>query len=143
MNNILDTALAEYGVTEVVGKTHNPRILQYSREIGHSWVQNDELSWCSIFANWVAMKAGCQRSRKLDARSWLKVGTPVTTPKMGDVVVLWREQKNSWKGHVGFFINYSEDKKYINVLGGNQNNQVCIKPYPVYRLLGYRSISKV
>ncbi len=141
MNNILDTALAEYGITEVVGSNNNPRILQYSKEIGYSWVQGDELSWCSIFANWVAMKAGYQRSGKLDARSWLKVGTPTTTPKMGDVVVFWRVKKSDWRGHVGFFINYSQDKKYIYVLGGNQNNQVCIKPYPVYRLLGFRSIT--
>ncbi|WP_025663289.1 TIGR02594 family protein [Aquimarina megaterium] len=142
MNNVLDIALAEYGITEVVGRNHNSRILQYFKEIGHKWVITDETAWCSTFANWVAMKAGYYRSGKLDARSWLRVGTKVTTPKKGDVVVFWRVKKSDWRGHVGFFIGYSEDKKYIYVLGGNQNNQVCIKRYPTYRFLGFRSIVK-
>ncbi|TSE07915.1 TIGR02594 family protein [Aquimarina algiphila] len=142
MNNVLDIALGEYGVTEVVGKKHNPRILTYFKAIGHRWVTTDETAWCSAFANFVALKAGYALSGKLNARSWLKVGTKVKIPQQGDVVIFWREKRNSWKGHVGFFIGYSEDKKYIYVLGGNQNNQVNIKPYPTYRLLGFRSIKK-
>lgn len=142
MKNVLDIALGEYGVTEVVGNNHNSRILRYFTEIGHRWVTTDETAWCSAFANWVALKAGYAFSGKLNARSWLKVGTKVTTPERGDIVVFWREKRSSWKGHVGFFIGYSEDKKYIYVLGGNQNNKVCIKRYPSYRLLGFRSIKK-
>jgi len=140
MNTLLEIAHSQYGVTEKVGKLHNPIILHYFQEIGHKWVATDETAWCSAFINWVALKANRQRSGKLDARSWLKVGTKVTKPKQGDVVVLWRERKMSWKGHVGLFINYSEDKKYIYVLGGNQNNQVNIQRYPAYRLLGFRRL---
>lgn len=142
MNTLLNIALGEYGVTEVIGDHHNPRILQYFKEIGHTWVTTDETAWCSAYANWVALKAGCHRSGKLTARSWLTVGRPVDTPSIGDIVVFWRERRTSWKGHVGFFIGYSEDKKYIYVLGGNQNNRVCIKAYPTSRLLGFRSIEK-
>jgi uncharacterized protein (TIGR02594 family) len=142
MNSVLDIALAEYGITEVVGNNHNHRILQYFKEIGHKWVTVDETAWCSAFANWVAMKAGYYRSGKLNARSWLTVGIKVAMPQKGDVVVFWRVKKSDWRGHVGFFISYSEDKKYIYVLGGNQNNQVCIKKYPTYRLLGFRDIRK-
>ncbi|WP_299243036.1 TIGR02594 family protein [uncultured Aquimarina sp.] len=142
MSKTLNIALAEYGVTEVVGDHHHPRILQYFKEIGHKWVTTDETAWCSAYANWVALKAGCYRSGKLNARSWLKVGAEVKNPQQGDVVIFWREKRSSWKGHVGFFIGYSEDRKYIYVLGGNQNNKVCIKPYPTYRLLGFRSIKK-
>lgn len=142
MNNVLDIALAEYGVTEVVGTNDNPRILQYFKEIGHSWVKDDQMAWCSAYANWVALKAGCYRSGKLNARSWLTVGRKVDLPQKGDIVVFWRVKRSDWRGHVGFFISYSEDRKHIYVLGGNQNNQVCIKAYPVYRLLGFRSIIK-
>lgn len=141
-NSVLDIALEEYGVTEIKGAAHHPRILQYFKEIGHKWVTTDETAWCSAFANWVALKVGYARSGKLNARSWLTVGTKVKIPQQGDVVVFWREKRSSWKGHVGFYIGYSDDKKYIYVLGGNQNNQVCIKPYPTYRLLGFRSIKK-
>jgi hypothetical protein len=59
----------------------------------------------------------------------------VQKPQLGDIVVFWREKKDSWKGHVGFYIN--ETNTHINVLGGNQNNMVCIKPYPKSRLLQY------
>lgn len=142
MNSILDIALAEYGVTEVVGDHHNSRILTYFKEIGHSWVTTDETAWCSAYANWVALKAGCARSGKLTARSWLTVGKKIASPALGSVVVFWRESKSSWKGHVGFFIGFSQDGNYVYVLGGNQNNMVCIKAYPIYRVLGYRNIHK-
>jgi len=140
MNKIIEIALSQYGVTEIQGTPHNPIIVNYFKEIGHQWVKDDETAWCSSYANWVALKSGKKGSDKLNARSWLKVGKPIAKPKAGDVVVLWRESKASWKGHVGFFIGYSEDKKHLYILGGNQNNQVNIKAYPSYRLLGFRRL---
>lgn len=140
MRTLIQIANSQYGVTEKKGKLHNPVIVNYFKEIGHKWVSNDETAWCSAFMNWVALKAGKKKSGKLNARSWLLIGRKIFNPKQGDVVVLWREKKHSWKGHVGLFINYSEDKKYIYVLGGNQNNQVNIQRYPAYRLLGFRRL---
>ncbi len=141
MNTILiHIALSQYGVTEEPGKEHNPVILNYFKEIGHTWVESDETAWCSAYTNWVALRAACERSNQLTARSWLLVGIPVSIPQIGDIVVFWRESPDSWKGHVGFFIAYSEDGQNIYVLGGNQNNQVCIKAYPVARLLGFRRL---
>ena len=140
MSQLINIALSQYGVTEIVGKQHNPTVLNYFKEIGHKWVTTDETAWCSAFANWVALKANVVRSNKLNARSWLQVGIPIDIPQLNDVVVLWRERKSSWKGHVGFFIGYSEDQKHIYILGGNQNNQVNIKKYPAYRLLGFRRL---
>ena len=143
MSQLINIALSQYSVTEIVGKEHNPIVLNYFKEIGHTWVSTDETAWCSAFINWVALKAKVQRSNKLTARSWLQVGTEINKPKLNDVVVFWRHKKSSWKGHVGLFISYSEDKKHIYVLGGNQNNQVNIKKYPVYRLLGFRRLTAI
>ena len=42
----------------------------------------------------------------------------------------------SWQGHVGFAVR--EFEHTVLVLGGNQNNQVCLKHYPRAQLLGYR-----
>lgn len=134
-----EIALKEYGVTEIPGTAHNPRILTYVKEAGFTEM-NDETAWCSIFMNWVAKKCGLERSKKENARSWLQVGENVTTPQLGDVVVFWRVSPTSWEGHVSIFISLSEDKKFINVLGGNQDNHVCIKAYPVSQLLGYRRL---
>ncbi|QKX05369.1 TIGR02594 family protein [Aquimarina sp. TRL1] len=141
MRKTIPIALAEYGVTEHKGATyHNPRILQYFKETGHLWVVGDQTAWCSCFASWVAKKAGYNYSRKLTARSWLSIGQATYIPVVGDIVVFWREHLSSWKGHVGFYINHSRNRNYIYCLGGNQNNSVCIKAYPVKRLLGFRQI---
>lgn len=138
MSKIIEVALSQFGTREISGLEHNPVVVNYFKEIGHSWVKNDETAWCSAFTNWVALKAGANTSKKLNARSWLKVGKEVKEPQQGDIVVFWRESENSWKGHVAFYVNETEN--FINVIGGNQNNRVNISSYPKERLLGYRRI---
>lgn len=146
---LIQIALGEYGVEEIPGEVDSPRILQYFAEIGHKWVKDDETSWCSAFVNWVAMKAGYEYTRKLDARSWLYIGTEVPLyqeadsldVELGDILIFWRESRESWKGHVGFYIN--EDEEYYYVLGGNQGNKVQISKYPKSRLLGIRRLRKI
>jgi|SRR5210317_384152 len=134
----IEKAMSQYGIKEIVGRQHNPEVLKYFSEIGHSWVTNDETAWCSAFANWVCKMTGKERSGKLTARSWLTVGVQVDKPALGDIVVLWRESPSSWKGHVGFFIR--ETQNWIYILGGNQQNQVKITAYPKNRLLQYRRV---
>ncbi len=140
MSKLLNIALSQYGVKEIKGSLHNPTIVGYSKDIGYGGIIDDETAWCSIFMNWCAMHVGLERSKKLTARSWLKIGEEIKTPQMGDVVIFWRSSPTSWKGHVGIFVGYSEDRKYIYCLGGNQNNQVCIKAYPAKQLLGFRRL---
>lgn len=136
---ILQTALSQYGVKELVGKKNNPQILKYFKASGLDPEKlNDETAWCSAFANWVAKESGYQYSKQLTARSWLNVGTSTQNPQPGDVVVFWRESKDSWKGHVGFFVR--ETKRYVYVIGGNQKNQVNIKAFPKTRILDYRKL---
>lgn len=136
---LINTALSQYGIKEIAGKKDNSEVLKYFDEIGFDGSKlKDETSWCSAFMNWVAKKSGCDYSKSLTARSWLKIGKEVQNPLIGDLVVFWREDPNSWKGHVGIFIN--QDEGHIYCLGGNQDNQVKISKYPKYRLLGYRRL---
>ena len=138
-SEIISIALDEIGIKEVAGKKDNPEVLKYFNDIGFDGAKlKDETAWCSAFVNWVAQEANLNGTGKLNARSWLNVGTEVTIPEKGDVVVFWREKKQSWKGHVAFFIR--ETESFIYVLGGNQNNQVKISAYPKNRLLGYRRL---
>lgn len=133
---LLETAIKEYGITEIPGDKSNPEINKYFDIIGHTWA-DDEVSWCSAYVNWVCKSQGFEYSNELVARSWLDMPHVTSSQvKPGDVVVFWRESINSWKGHVGFFIK--KNKKGVYTLGGNQDNQVNIKPYPEYRILGYR-----
>jgi uncharacterized protein (TIGR02594 family) len=132
-------ALSQFGIAEIKGNQDNPEVLKYFDGLGFNGsALKDETSWCAAFANWCLKEAGKPHQRKLNARSLLDIGTPVETPQLGDIVIFWRESKQSWKGHVGFYI--SEDKNNINVLGGNQTNKVCIWTYNKYRLLGYRRV---
>lgn len=141
MSKLILKALEEYGVTEIVGSKDNPRILEYFKVSGNEWADNDEYAWCSAFVNWVAIKCGYEATKKLNARSWLDVGSEITKPIIGDIVVLWRKDKEGPYGHVGFYIN--SDDKYIYILGGNQSNQVNIAAYTKDRLLGYRRLQRV
>lgn len=134
-------AMDFFGEREVVGPEHNPVIVNFFHEIGFDWVNSDETAWCSAILNYLAMKTGYERSGALDARSWLRVGKSITTPTVGDVVVLWRNDPNGWEGHVGMFIRIKGN--YVYVLGGNQANEFNISKYPVNRILGYRMLKKI
>ena len=136
---LLDIAFGEYGTKEIIGEKHNPEVLKYFSGIGHEWVKDDETSWCSAFVNWCCKGAGLEYTGKLNARSWLDIGENIQYPQLGDIVILWRENKNSWKGHVGFYIREFNNQIYI--LGGNQKNQVCIMAYPKDKLLAYKRLS--
>ncbi len=139
--NIINKALSEYGVKEIVGSKDNQRIIRYFTDLGFNGKKlKDETAWCSAFVNWVAKTCGYEYSGKLTARSWLSVGESIVNPKVGNIVVLWRESPKSWKGHVGFFIK--QTKGYVYVLGGNQRNMVCIKAYPKNRVLDYKKLRK-
>ena len=135
---LLEKALSQYGIREIKGSKHNPEVLKYFRTVGK--VYSDETAWCSAFMNWCANEVGLGISGQLNARSWLDVGNEIAHPDPGnDIVIFWRDNPKSWKGHVGIFINIIGDS--VNVLGGNQNNMVCIKPYPKSRVLSYRRLS--
>lgn len=137
-SEILEIALKEYGTQEFVGSDHNSEVLKYFSEAGFNFIKDDETAWCSAFINWCALKANKDRSKKLNARSWLKVGCQTYSPEIGDIAVFWRDSPESWKGHVGLFIRSHEG--WVYVLGGNQNNQVGIKAYPESQLLQYRKL---
>lgn len=142
MTDLFDKAMDEYGLKEVLGFPDNPRIIQFFDDLGFNGKQlKDETAWCSAFVNWCAKECGYEYTKSLAARSWLKIGKATKTPKRGDVVVFWRESRQSWKGHVGLFVK--ERDGMIYVLGGNQGNQVNIKAYPASRLLEYRTLKKV
>ncbi|PKH50007.1 TIGR02594 family protein [Tenacibaculum sp. Bg11-29] len=141
MNSLMSTALSQYGVKEVKGAKDHPQIINYFVSLGYDRSKfKDETAWCSAFVNWVAKQAGYENSNKLTARSWLTVGTSTMAPEQGDLVVLWRDHPNSWKGHVGFLVK--ETNRYVYLLGGNQGDSVSIKAYPKKRVLDFRKLKK-
>lgn len=129
-------ALKCYGLAETAGPLSSPEIMAMAKELEADY-HGDETSWCGLaMAAWEKRAGGKPPAAFLSARSWLGWGEPVEKPGIGDVCVLWREDPNSWKGHVGMFI--AERGGLLYLLGGNQGNTVTIASYHANRLLGYR-----
>ena len=140
LGDTLKIAFGELGQKEIQGTNHNDRILEYQQTTGLDF-GNDEVAWCSIFANWVALQSNLEMSNSAMARSWLNVGNNTSWPQPGDIVVFWRTNRNSMFGHVGFFVGYTKSAKSIYCIGGNQNNEVNIQSFPLDRILEFRSLT--
>lgn len=139
MRSILEIAGGYIGETEIRGAMHNPKIVAMFKKSGAEWVQDDETPWCAAFVGAVLKDAGLIGTMKLNARSYLKWGTAITSPSEGDIAVFWRGSKDGWQGHVAFFVRFEPNGDVV-VLGGNQGDAVSIKTYPAERLLGFRRV---
>lgn len=140
---LLRLAELELGVAEIPGIRNHPRIQEYQRTTTRSPLYiRDEVAWCSSFVNWVVLQAANGRPElrgtgSASARSWLRWGDAIEAPVPGCVVVFSRPPLPG-SGHVALFDELGDDGRSIRVLGGNQNNRVCVAPYPLRRVLGYR-----
>ena len=102
--------------------------------------------WCAAFVNSILELHDIPGSETVSehpllARSFLDWGAPVEEPELGDVVVFTRNNSN-WQGHVAFYIESAVVDgvpSYI-VLGGNQDDMINHKAYPISRVLGIRRI---
>lgn len=131
----MNVAAKECGIRRYpVGHT-NPRIVEYNYHTNLRGY-DDKISWCSSFINWCFAQVGITGTNSALARSWLEWGTPMRNPLPGCVVVLTRDDPNSWKGHVGFFVRLEGDS--VVLLGGNQLEEVRENHYPVGSILSYR-----
>lgn len=136
MKKVFEIAIQYYGVREIAGAKHNPIIVDFFKRVtGHD--EPDETAWCAAYVGASLIEAGLKSSGKLNARSYLNWGRSVKdTPEIGDIGVLWRGTPTSWMGHVAFYVGQTKTN-YI-FLGGNQNNEVSIAPYPKLRILDFR-----
>ena len=96
-------------------------------------------NWCGVFVGSLLAELGYELPPKPQvARSYLKIGEPVSEPAIGDLVVFWRVSPDDWRGHVSIYIR--EDETGIYCLGGNQKGKVQILKYNKNKLLGFRRI---
>lgn len=145
-DHAFDIAERYVGTKEVGGDFDNPAIMAFLK-LDMEWPSHDEVPWCSAFANYVCWLCRLPRSKDLRARSWLTIGRgiPLDKAEPGDIIVLQRgsgEQPGpeviDAPGHVGFYAGIFGE--FIEVLGGNQSDQVKISRYPKSRLLGVRRL---
>lgn len=137
-----DIARSYIGTTEGPGPADNPIIMEMYASIGHDWVEHDSVAWCAAFVGHCLERVGIRSTRKLTARSYLDWGVPVdfADAQQGDIGVIPRGS-SSWQGHV-FFIDRIEGQ-WVWGLGGNQDDAVNVKRYPVSKLLGVRRAGNV
>ena len=143
------------GLEEVPGREDNPAILAMLK-LDANWPEGDEVPWCSAFVNYVAFLMRLPRSKSLRARSWLRVGLPITLGECrpdSDVVILSRgtgvqpgPDVINAPGHVGFYSSRSPDRgegltdDWVYLLGGNQGDEVSVARYSAQRVLGIRRL---
>lgn len=130
------------GTTEGTGPENNPAIMAMYASVGHDWVEHDDVAWCAAFVGHCLEAAGIRSTRKLTARSYLDWGVPVEVAdaRQGDIGIIPRG-RSSWQGHV-FLIDRIEGA-WVWGLGGNQDDAVNVKRYPVSKLLGVRRAAPV
>jgi uncharacterized protein (TIGR02594 family) len=142
-----DLAERFVGIKEVPGSRSNPHLLTML-QLDASWPQGDDVPWCSAFVNYIAWLLRLPRSKSLMARSWLRVGIPISLDlaRPGfDVTVIKRGGDNQpgpdvtdAPGHVGFFGGV--EGTTILMLGGNQGDSVSLDRFPLTQVLGVRRL---
>ena len=131
----LRVARAEIGVRNHPAGSSNPRITAYHAGTNIAGY-DDKANWCSSFVQWTLARVGIAGTGSALARSWLAWGEPLDEPRVGCIAVLWREDPQSWKGHVGFFLRFEGDD--VVLLGGNQLEAVREHRYPRGQVLAWR-----
>jgi uncharacterized protein (TIGR02594 family) len=113
------------------GDKNNPTIIKWASEINcnieHIYL-SDEIPWCGLFMAIVAKRSAKEIVKDpLWALNWGNFGKYIENPMLGDILVFTRPCEEDPKkicGHVGIYVG--EDEECYHVLGGNQNDCVCI-----------------
>jgi len=130
------------GAKEYPGSATSPLIAEMHAALGPG-VESDEIAWCSSAIAWSFARCGMLVPKGVtrSARSWLHGQHLVTLqqPCRGAIAVLWREDPQSWKGHVGLVecLQVNGDGELVTLLGGNQGNSVSVQNYDARRVLAY------
>lgn len=131
---LYNTALVNKGLVQ-----GNPALTSFLQKANPN-LDPTKTAWCAGYMNSVLAANGVKGTGMLTAKSYLKYGTPTTSPTKGDIVVLNRGNDPA-KGHVGFVDHVDYKNGTVTVLGGNQGKvgAVTIKDYPLSQVAGFRS----
>lgn len=112
-----------FGVTEGLGTTDNPIILDWAKEMGLADIyKHDEVPWCGLCVGLCIKRAGLNPIKTpLWAKAWAEWGVAQKTAMLGDILVF---DRTGGGGHVGIYVG--EDADCFHVMGGNQRDSVCI-----------------
>ena len=129
----LAEARRDIGVTEIPGKGDSPIIRRWLTDL-KAWWTDDATPWCgTAVAHWM-LRAGIKPPQHwYRALAWADWGVRLSRPALGAVVVYRR----TGGGHVGLVVG-TDAAGNVLTLGGNQGDQVNIRPFDRQRVVAYR-----
>ncbi len=101
---------------------HNPLIVQWGKDAGIDWWNNDEDAWCAVAVNGALVNCGFPSTRSALARSFTRYGTKLAIPVRGAIVVFPRGT-NPLYGHVGV-VESVHANGTMTVVNGNVGDEV-------------------
>lgn len=158
---LIMAALETLGTIEGAAGSNNPTILRWADEVAKAmptaynkwaadWYNKDSVAWCGLAAAVWAIRSAQGKTDRLppknylSALAWAAFGIPVqwrgreglrlNEILVGDAIVMTR----NGGGHIAFCVGVSKDGKYVHCIGGNQDNAVSIKSFPVSRIYAVR-----
>lgn len=131
----LRKALSYLGEKEIKGPINSPVITSWWKKIRAPF-NDDETPWCAAFVGGVLEDCDILSTRSAAARSYQNWGNKIDGPCVGAVVVFWRGSPSGAFGHVAFVVGKDQTGNLM-VLGGNQGDEVNIKPFANERVLSY------
>jgi len=90
--------------------------------------------WCADFMNFVLRRAGGKGTHSRAARSFLKYGKRLKSPRVGAIAILYRRGPNN--GHVGV-VRGTDGRGNPIIVSGNHGHAVRQSVYPKRRVLAY------
>lgn len=153
------TRAAEYAFLKPELKAELPWMAEAEKVIGlhekwdqdrlNTWLRSDgktvgdaaQIPWCGDFvatAMSLALPKEALPENPYAARNWSEWGEDATG-RYGAVIVFWRGKRAGWQGHVGFVTAVDEARGLVQVLGGNQANEVSRAWLGMDRILAWRA----
>lgn len=143
----MTTARHMIGQREVPGLPTAPFITAMLNSLG-AWWRDDETAWCATFVSHCLHDAGMPYAKAFyRARAYESYGRTWADgpnwPAYGAIAVLDRPPSKT-NGHVAFYVGTQQVSDghtsvyKVLLLGGNQDNQVCVRAYPVARVQAWR-----
>ena len=92
--------------------------------------------WCACFVSWALVKAGINGLKTASSQKYRGFGFEIGTNnwanvRKNDIVVV---TYGGGRGHVGFYRGFDPKTRRVNILGGNQGDNLNIKSFGTSRI---------
>lgn len=132
--------LNELGIHEKVGAGSNPTIMRWAKDEGGYIAKtftDDDIAWCSLYANHLLTAVGLRGTEDLWALNWDSDKNWPNVKLQGPAVGAFAPMKRDGGGHIGVIVGRFSNGT-LALLAGNQGNAVTIAQIPQSRPLSYR-----